>query len=84
MSLAIGRGKPPQGGFCRDKSKAETPQGGGYSGRRNGPLPERCALFQVGDLREVLVAVVEILAAHAPDECVVVRGGGAVDRPSIE
>lgn len=34
-----------------------------------------CRLFEVGYLAKVLVAVVKILAAHTPDECVVVGSG---------
>ena len=38
-------------------------------------------LLEVGDLAEVLVTVVEVLAAHAPDKGVVVGSGSGMDRP---
>ena len=38
-------------------------------------------LFQVRNQTEILVSVVEVLAAHTPDESVVVGSGCAMDRP---
>ena len=46
-----------------------------------GRTARRQSLLQVRNQTEILVSVVEVLAAHTPDESVVVGSGCAMDRP---